>query len=683
MTPVAPDLLERLRRTLATGGVELTPTRVAEALRGEGLVLGHDAVLEVVDALHRDIVGAGPLDPLLRTDGVTDVLVNGPHEVYIDRGDGLERADVTFPDDEAVRRLAQRLASAAGRRLDDASPYVDVRLPDGTRCHAVLAPIARPGTVISLRIPARRTFTLDELMERGTVSPGGAQLLRVLVDSRAAFLVTGGTGSGKTTLLATLLGLVDPAERLVLVEDSSELSLELFLHTMTRSVIYLRQSLDRDGTGAAVERQRKACERLCVDRDWSIVRVFTENDTSATNGRRPRYSEMLAMVERGEVEIIVAWHIDRLTRKLTELEELIELSARTRVKVATVTGDLDLTTDTGRLLGRILASVARGEVERKSARQIAANEQRAAEGKWPGGPAPFGWNRDGTHHPARARHLRRAYREMLAGGSLRGIAADWNTRGIESSSGRTAWRPTTLRRRLLDPRNAGLRSLNGTIVGDGKWRPIIDTDTFYATEALLTDTSRRLYHGGHARRYLLSGLATCGRCGRRAITGQASRGHRTYRCPTGHLSRKADPLDAIVVRLIVGRMSMPDAAEALRRDDSPKLDALADRATVLRTRLDQLATALADGSLDLAGVRRESGRLRAELADVQLRLTVPDRAAVLGELAGADDAAEVWERLDLDRRRAVIDTLATVEITQPVKGSRRFGLDAIELTWRT
>lgn len=223
MTSVAPDLLERLRRTLATGGVELTPNRVAEALRGEGLVLGHDAVLEVVDALRRDIVGAGALDPLLRADGVTDVLVNGPHEVYVDRGDGLEQVDVTFSDDEAVRRLAQRLASAAGRRLDDASPYVDVRLPDGTRCHAVLAPIARPGTVISLRVPARRTFTLDELVECGTVSPGGAQLLRVLVDSRAAFLVTGGTGSGKTTLLATLLDLVDPAERLVLVEDSSEL----------------------------------------------------------------------------------------------------------------------------------------------------------------------------------------------------------------------------------------------------------------------------------------------------------------------------------------------------------------------------------------------------------------------------------------------------------------------------
>jgi pilus assembly protein CpaF len=223
VTVVTPDLLERLRHTLAVSGLDPTPTRVAEALRAEGELLGHAAVLDVVDTLRRDIVGAGPLDPLLRTAGVTDVIVNGPDDVYIDRGDGLERTDVSFPDDDAVRRLAQRLATAGGRRLDDASPYVDVRLLDGTRCHAVLAPITRPGTAISLRVPARRTFTLDELVEHGAVSPGGAQLLRVLVDTRVAFLVTGGTGSGKTTLLATLLGLVDPGERLVVVEDSSEL----------------------------------------------------------------------------------------------------------------------------------------------------------------------------------------------------------------------------------------------------------------------------------------------------------------------------------------------------------------------------------------------------------------------------------------------------------------------------
>lgn len=220
---VTPDLLERLRRSLATTGDLPTPTRVAAALRAEGELLDHAAVLEVVDTLRRDTLGAGPLDPLLGDPDVTDIVVNGPGAVYLDRGDGLERTAITFPDDDAVRRLAQRLAAAGGRRLDDACPYVDVRLRDGTRCHAVLAPVARPGTALSLRVPARRGFTLDELVQQGTVSPGGAQLLRAVIASRAAFLVTGGTGSGKTTLLASLLGLVDPTERLVIVEDSSEL----------------------------------------------------------------------------------------------------------------------------------------------------------------------------------------------------------------------------------------------------------------------------------------------------------------------------------------------------------------------------------------------------------------------------------------------------------------------------
>ncbi|MCW2756745.1 MAG: TadA family conjugal transfer-associated ATPase, partial [Nocardioidaceae bacterium] len=167
--------------------------------------------------------GAGPLESLLRTPGVTDVLVNGPGAVYLDRGAGLELTEVRFADDEAVRRLAQRLAASAGRRLDDATPHVDLRLPDGTRFHAVLAPLARPGTTLSLRVPRSRVFTLDELVAAGTVPADGLGWLRAVVERRLAFLVSGGTGSGKTTLLNALLSIVDPAERLVLVEDAGEL----------------------------------------------------------------------------------------------------------------------------------------------------------------------------------------------------------------------------------------------------------------------------------------------------------------------------------------------------------------------------------------------------------------------------------------------------------------------------
>ncbi len=217
------ELLDRVRGRLAELGGEPTPAKVADALRFEGRLIGDAAVLEVVDALRRDTVGAGPLDELLHRDGVTDVLVNGPDEVYVDSGRGLVLTDVRFPDDAAVRRLAQRLASTAGRRLDDASPYVDVRLTDGTRFHAVLAPVARPGTCLSLRVPARTVMTVDDLVTAGAMTPTAAEVLLDLVAARIAFVVSGGTGSGKTTLLAALLSRVAPYERIVIVEDASEL----------------------------------------------------------------------------------------------------------------------------------------------------------------------------------------------------------------------------------------------------------------------------------------------------------------------------------------------------------------------------------------------------------------------------------------------------------------------------
>lgn len=216
-------LVERVRRQLAQEPGPITPGRVATALHTSGLVLGTTAVLAVVEVLRAELSGAGPLEPLLRGPNVTDVLVNGPGSVWVDRGRGVERVDVDVGGESAVRALAVRLAAAAGRRLDDASPCVDARLADGTRLHAVLPPVAAAGTHISLRVPRSRAFTLEELVAAGTLPPAWAPLLRALVRSAAAFLVSGGTGAGKTTLLSTLLGLVDPAHRIVLVEDSAEL----------------------------------------------------------------------------------------------------------------------------------------------------------------------------------------------------------------------------------------------------------------------------------------------------------------------------------------------------------------------------------------------------------------------------------------------------------------------------
>lgn len=218
-------LADRVRRRLIDDGVASTPdsAQVAAALRDEGVVLGEESLLELVGSLRDEMGGLGPLQSLLTDASITDVLVNGPSEVWIDRGFGLERSAIRFPDVAAVTRLAQRLAAMAGRRLDEASPYVDARLADGIRVHAVIPPITPGCPLISLRIPHHRGFELDDLVRSGTIDESGARWLRAVVAARLAFLVSGGTGSGKTTLLSTLLALVDPTHRILLVEDSAEL----------------------------------------------------------------------------------------------------------------------------------------------------------------------------------------------------------------------------------------------------------------------------------------------------------------------------------------------------------------------------------------------------------------------------------------------------------------------------
>ncbi|RST14958.1 TadA family conjugal transfer-associated ATPase [Streptomyces sp. WAC05374] len=216
-------LLEAVRQRLVESGTDPTPAGVAAALRAQGRLLGDTEVLGAAERLRGELVGTGPLEPLLADPAVTDVLVSQPDRVWVDRGAGLELSGVTFPDAAAVRRLAQRLAAVAGRRLDDARPWVDARLPDGTRMHAVLPPVAVGSTCLSLRVVRPRAFSLGELTAAGTVPPGGDGVLRALVEARVSYLISGGTGSGKTTLLSTLLGLVGERERIVLAEDSAEL----------------------------------------------------------------------------------------------------------------------------------------------------------------------------------------------------------------------------------------------------------------------------------------------------------------------------------------------------------------------------------------------------------------------------------------------------------------------------
>jgi pilus assembly protein CpaF len=202
----------------------VTPSRVAAAVHATGRVLGAAGALAAVESISAELNGLGPLQELTRDPAVTDIFVNGRDSVWFDQGRGLERAAVRFDSEEQIRALASRLVAAGGRRLDDGSPCVDVRLKGGYRVHAVLPPISTGGTLLSVRIRREEVFSMAELQASGMFGAWTGRVLEAIVERRLSFLISGATGSGKTTLLSTLLGLCAPGERLVLIEDAAELN---------------------------------------------------------------------------------------------------------------------------------------------------------------------------------------------------------------------------------------------------------------------------------------------------------------------------------------------------------------------------------------------------------------------------------------------------------------------------
>ena len=244
MADLDPALVTRARRHATERGELPGPADLGVMVRDLGGVLGRADLVELGHRLRAELLGAGPLQPLLDTPGVSDVLVNGPGSVWVDRGRGLERADVALGDPAEIRALATRLAAAGGQRLDDASPVVDARLPDGTRLHAVLPPIAPDGALISLRVLRGTAFRLEELVACRSLAPPVVDVIRALVARRANLLVSGATGTGKTTLLSALLSLVPPTERIVCIEEASELSPD---HPHTLRLLVRRPNVERAG----------------------------------------------------------------------------------------------------------------------------------------------------------------------------------------------------------------------------------------------------------------------------------------------------------------------------------------------------------------------------------------------------------------------------------------------------
>ncbi len=217
------EMLESLRAAVVSQAGHAD--EIDEVIANSGVLVDDVTFGSLINDVGREVRGLGPLERWAVLPGVTDILVNGTREVWIDDATGLHRTDFGFPDEASVRRLATRLASSAGRRLDDAAPWVDARLPNGMRLHVVLHPLSRSGTAISLRLPAATPFTLADLEARRMFDATTRRRLLKLVATGVPLLLSGGTGTGKTTLLAALLAAVPARERIVVAEDSAELNI--------------------------------------------------------------------------------------------------------------------------------------------------------------------------------------------------------------------------------------------------------------------------------------------------------------------------------------------------------------------------------------------------------------------------------------------------------------------------
>lgn len=198
----------------------------AETIARERLTITLAEQALIVDEMLNDMFGVGPIEPLLADERVTDILVNGPDQVYVERGGRLELTPLKFRDNAHVVNVAQRIAAAVGRRVDESSPLVDARLADGSRVNVVLPPIALRGASISIRKFAKRNITLARMAQQGNISPAMVEVLRIASACRLNIVISGGTGSGKTTLLNALSNFIDPHERIVTIEDAAELQLQ-------------------------------------------------------------------------------------------------------------------------------------------------------------------------------------------------------------------------------------------------------------------------------------------------------------------------------------------------------------------------------------------------------------------------------------------------------------------------
>lgn len=455
--------------------------------------------------------------------------------------------------------------------------------------------------------------------------------------------------------------------------------------------IYCRMSEDREGGGLGIDRQREDCETLATELGLTVIKVYTDNDLSAYSGKpRPDYQQMLDDLRAGLYGTVIAWHTDRLHRRPSELEEYIDVCEPRNVQTRTVkAGALDLTTATGRWQARQLGAMARYEVERMIERQRRARDQKVQRGEWSGGPRPYGWEADGvTPVPAEIAVIREAAEAVLAGASVRALAADLNERGLLTSTG-AQWNGGNLVRMLKRPRNAGILQHRGEEAGPSKWDAALDEPTWRSLRDVLEDPSR-IPTASNVRKHLGSGLYLCGVCGE-TLTSFSKGGGKPakYKCrKNGCVLRDLVLLDQWVQSHLLLRVKEPDAAElfAGREEEGVDVKAAQEELKVARQQLDELAAEFGAGEIDMQEwrVARSGARARKERAEALLASAV--KVNPVAELIGTDDVEASWAGMGLARQRAAIDWAMTVRVLPARIGRQRGGSywdrDAVRIEWK-
>lgn len=465
---------------------------------------------------------------------------------------------------------------------------------------------------------------------------------------------------------------------------------------MTRALIYCRISSDPTGRAAGVQRQEGECRELAERNGWEIAEILVDNDISAASGKkRPAYERLIEMIRTDQADAIVAWHTDRLYRRSKDLTHLIDIANEHKIEIRTVTsGDIDLSTASGRMMARVVAAVNEHEIEHGQERMKLAKSDAAARGVYRGSSRPFGYEPDGiTIRESEAKEIGDATRRVLAGDSLRSIVADWIARDIPTSKGGT-WAPPALRYVLTRARNAGLIEHKGEIIGPAQWPAIVPEHEWHAVRTILLDPARNSAPGTRSRVWLGSGLYLCGICEDgttvRVGTTGGRRPQKSYRCRTGrHLARAAVPVDEYVSATVEESLAvLKESGDLmlLAADDEDVVELHA-KIRSIDTELRQLRTALKERRIDLLAYQEASAAWNAELDRARQRLDARQSSTPLADLLGAPDVRVAWRDAPLDRKRAVISAFFRVTLLPArggrLKGGAYFAADSVQVvpTW--